>query len=204
MKKFITVIPMQPTDRFNAVHYSAQEGDSLLANNIETRFPIMIAIRNTTDKDEKIAVNIVVTDKHEYVAANKQLFIDELEKAKNEIGFEYELTEIHTSLEENSDKQLALFEGIIASINENDELYVDVTYGAKPTPMVIMLVLNYAYDLCENTDVKAVIYGAMNHAAETTEVYDVTSLFYMNSVIQKLSSIKPADPLEFIRNVLDA
>ncbi len=204
MKKFITVISMQPSDKFNAVHYSAQEGDTLLENDIKTHYPILIAIRNTVIKREKIAVNIVVTDNCEYVPKNKDTFMEELNEARDEIGFEYELKEIHTSMKETSDKHLELFEDIIKSIDKDDELYTDVSYGEKPTPMVMMMVLNYAYDLCENTDIKAVIYGAKNHATGTTEVYDVTSLFYMNSVIQKLSSIKPADPLGFIRNVLEA
>ena len=196
MKKFITVIPMQPTDRFNAVHYSAHDGDTILANDIETRFPVMILIRNTAVRGETIAVNIVVADNNEYIESNRQLFIVELEKIKNDVGFDYELTEIRTSMEETADKQLALFGSIIASVNENDELYADVTYGAKPTPMVIMMVLNYAYDLCKNTTVESVIYGNDN------EVYEITSLFHINSVVQKMAVIRPADPLGFINNII--
>lgn len=202
MKKFLSFIPTDTTN--NSVHYFIQEGNTLLENDIETHFPIMILIRNNVVSGEIIAVNIIVTDNHKCVEANRQLFIEELEKAKNDIGFDYELTEIHTSMEEISINQLTLFVKIIQKIYENDELYVDITYGTKPTPTIITMVLNH-YDLYNNyslykTPIKAIIYGTMDYAVYTTETYNLIWLLHKNSVIQ-MPMIRHVDPL-FIKNVI--
>lgn len=203
MKKFITSIPFQPTDKFEKVRYAAQENDKLLANDIETRYPIIVAIKNSVRKGENISVAIIAANEHQNVGKNKELFCEELDALKANIGFEYELKEIPTTTAETPEKHLELFEEIISIFEENDEIYADITYGTKPTPIVMMMALSYAYEMCSNTDVKAVIYGAKNHVTSKTEIFDESCLFYMNSVIHKMAQTKPSDPLKFIRNILD-
>lgn len=203
MKKFITSIPFQPTNKFEKVRYAAQENDKFLANNIETRYPIIVAIKNSVQKGENISVTIIAANDHQNVEQNKKLLIEELDLMKADIGFEYVLNEIKTITEETPEKHLELFEQIIGIFEEDDEVYADITYGTKPTPIVMMMALSYAYEMCSNTDVKAVIYGAKNHITGKTEIFDESCLFYMNSVIHKMAQTKPSNPLKFIRNILD-
>ena len=203
MKKFITVIPMQPPEKFKKLHYAAPENDKLLSNNMETRFPIFVAVSNCVKQGENISVTAVITDNHDNVTENMKYFLEELEELRARIGFEYELTELHTSKEETPEKHLALFGDMIGIFKDGDEIYADMTYGTKPTPMVIMMSLSYAYEICSNTDVKAVIYGSKDHSADTGELFDISSMFYINSVIHRMSAAKPSDPLAFIKDIID-
>ncbi len=205
MRHFITVIPLQPQASLHALHYGNKEGVKGLDNDFETQFPIIVPMFNSAEKDEEICVTAILTD-HEHARVNLETFKSSLETLSREKGFRYTLETVNAEYSESSDKHMKLFEDLISSFKTGDRITADVTYGNKPTPMVILMALNYAYQFCENTVVDMVVYGEKDFSKPREDtsgfIYDVSSLFYMNSIMTRMSSSKPADPLNFIKTII--
>ncbi|MBE6838570.1 MAG: hypothetical protein E7507_03365 [Ruminococcus sp.] len=201
MKKYITVIPMQPKENLHRTKYESY-GNELLSSEIETRFPAVIMIANSAVSGETVEVVVTMTE-HENVPQNYDEFIAELDMVSKEKGFEYKITKLVTTLAETPEKQYALLGDIVEKFSEEDEIYADITYGAKPTPVVIMMALSYAYEYLKNTDVKAMIYGSYNHATGKTGLYDVSALFYMNSLMHKVPGKDFENPLEVMKKIIN-
>lgn len=72
--------------------------------------------------------------------------------------------------------------------------------------MVLLSALSYADNFCENTFVNMLVYGGVAHGANnvnTSYISDVTSLFYMNSLINRMSLVKPEDPLGMLKKMIE-
>ncbi len=205
MRHFITVIPLQPQASLHALHYENKESVNGLDNDLETQFPIIVPMSNSVEKDEEIRVTAVVTD-HEHARANLETFKSSMETLSNEKGFRYTLEIIDVEYNESSEKHMKLFEDLISSFRAGDRITADVTYGNKPTPMVILMALNYAYQFCENTAVDMVVYGEKDFSKPRDDnsgfIFDVSSLFFMNSIMTRMASAKPDDPLNFLKTII--
>lgn len=205
VKHFITVIPLQPQASLHALHYENREGVKGLDNDLETQFPIIVPMSGSVEKDEEICVTAIVTD-HEHARANFRTFENGLTTLSNEKGFSYTLETIDAEYSESSKKHMKLFEDLISSFRTGDRITVDVTYGNKPTPMVILMALNYAYQFCENTVVDMVVYGEKDFSKPRDDnsgfIFDVSSLFFMNSIMTRMASAKPNDPLNFLKTII--
>ena len=159
MKKYITVIPMQPIESLHKTSYEAKEGDELLTSDLETRFPVMVMIKNSAVENEEIEIVAIVTKGNDNVRVNYDLFVEELDEISKAGNFRYKINNIETTLSETPEKQFDLLKNIVEILNDGDIIYSDITYGAKPTPIVIMMAMNYAYEFLKNTDIRAMIYG---------------------------------------------
>lgn len=209
MKHFITTISLNP--RLSAIRYNNIENADYLDNDREFTNPVLIPIKNLSEKGEKIRITAIVTnDKDGNCKKNLNLFKEEAEKLRDEIGFEYDkINEIFVDYAESTDKHMNLFEALINHINDDDELVADITYGNKPTPITIQLALSFAYHYKNNTVIKALTYGEVDHNEKNAEgkfclgyIFDVSALFYMNSIMSEMLSVKPKDPLGFIKTLM--
>ena len=207
MKHFITAISLQARE-LSKVIYSNIENAEYLDNNQAFTHPILVPLKNLA-KGEKIRVTAIVTD-NEACHRNFDTFSKELESLSAEMGFEYGAIEtIDIPYAESSSKHLYCFERIIDSIGENDEIAADLTYGNKPTSIAIQLALTFSYLFGKNTVVKVLTYGELDFSTKPVEgeprrgfIYDVSALFYMNSIMAEMTSAKPQDPLGFIKMLL--
>ncbi len=206
MRHFISVIPLQ--QKLSPMNYANIESVPILENNAPTCFPILIPMANLAQKDETIRVTSVITET-ESAKRNYETFLARLNALKDEKGFEVEMCEIKVPFEETSAKHLKLFEDIISNIKPDERLTADITFGNKPTPMAILMALNYAYQYCENTAVEALVCGEVDFSYRPAEgeagkgfIFDTSALFYMNSLMNRMAVAKPSDPLGFIRSVI--
>lgn len=204
MKHFITAIPLQPKDKLNALRYENKENAKGLDSDFETEFPIIIPLANTVSNEEEIRITALVTDDPDkHAAVNFETFKERLKALAAEKGFIYTLNTISVSYDESSEKQMNLFENLITSFKHGDRITADVTYGNKPSPMVLLMALSYAYQFCEDTVVDMVVYGARNFGKSGGGfIFDESSLFYMNSIMTRMSAARPADPLSFIKAII--
>lgn len=193
---------MLPEESLHKVRYETEKGETLLESDIETRFPTMLMIYSSVEKGEEIEIVVIKTE-HTNTENNYKAFLSELEEIRQKKSFEYKITEIQTTLSETPEKQYELLEKIVENLKNEDEVYSDITYGAKPTPIVIMMAMNYAYEYLKNTDVRAMIYGSYNHETGKTAAYDVSSLFYMNSLMNKISGGNHENPIEVMKAIIN-
>ena len=203
MKHFITAISLAKD--LKTTVYKNAESVEFLETDRKFSHPILVPIQNLAESGEKIKVTVILTSKTSpFVKQNYEHFVGELNRLRDEIGFDYgEINVIEASYDESSSKHLKLFESIINSIGSDELITADVTYGNKPTSMALQLALTYSYLYGDNTAVKALVYGEYNHDTNCSYIFDVSALFYINNIMGRLSYAKPKDPLAFIRPLLN-
>lgn len=209
MKHFITFMTQQPSGTLRSVDYLNTENNPRLEHDFKTSFPVLIPMSNICVRGDEVKITVVNTnDPDEFGKSNYKTFINQLEECAGKCGFTYRINDINVEYIENCEKQMKLLEDIIDTIEENDVIIGDLTYGNKPSPMVLLMALSYADHFCKNAFVDMLVYGGISHGKVLpgTEkpgfINDVTSLFYMNSIINRLSFMEPSDPLGTIKKMI--
>lgn len=202
MKKFITAISLQFGRELQKLVYEDMSGGRL-TNDKPTAFPIITAIKNNVGHGDEISVVPIIYEASN-AESNYPKFIDELNTLKDEVGFNYTIAEpIYSPFSEDKALHGELFKKLISRIDDEDDLYACITYGNKPLPIVIFSALNYA-SIIKNAYVDTICYGQLpDHKAETPtgKIFDVTSLFYINSLTEK--AVSQDDPATFINTLLN-
>ena len=201
MKNFICTIPQQPKAKLEDIQYLNPCDNPVLGFDGTTKFPIFVLILNTAKKGEKIRITAVRPD-YENCHINFETFVNDLEKLKERIGFECEIDVVDTHYSERIDDHLDLFGKLIDTVQDQDEIYADISYGTKPIPIIVLMMLTYAYRF-RGGIIENIIYGQVDHnpAQKRGWLYDVTALFYMNSTINTMND--SSDPKMFIKKMLD-
>ena len=201
MKKFISIIPLQ--DPLESAEYKAIDCDKAKAI-CKSRFPIISLIANNVKEGEVIKLVINSID-NPVVVKNKKLFFEEVDALAAEINFKYDVSEIEKVDNEKTETHLKLFSDLLDEFEENDEIFACITYGTKPLSVVVNMALNYAYKSFENVYINTIIYGLITDRdlPQKGEIYDVTSLFYMDSIVNELAGLKIKNPKLTIREMLN-
>lgn len=201
MKKFITTSPYQPEGRLEKKVYNAVD-NSKLQYNKPISFPILSVINGYSQKGDNIEV---ITIKADYINAenNYKKFKIELDELAQEKGFTYTLKTVDIPYTDELDAQLETFQKLIDLTDDNDTLYACISYGSKPTPLIENLALNYAYRIKKNVSIECIVYGAIDFNTKQANIYDITSIFYMDEIVRVLAENKIANPTEHIKALLN-
>lgn len=201
MKKFITTSPFQPEGRLEKQIYHAQD-NSKLQYNKPISFPILAVINGYVQKGEEIQV---ITIKADYVNAenNYKKFQEELQELSQEKGFTYTLKTVDVPYDNELDTQLEMFQKLIDLTDDDDTLYTCMSYGSKPTPLIENLALNYAYRIKKNVSIECIVYGAIDFNTKQANIYDITSIFYMDEIVKVLAENKVSNPSKHIKSLLN-
>lgn len=203
-KHYISSIPMQPEGSLKSCSYKYETEEGTVNHPRLLSFPILVSIDNTLKKGDDFQISVVVPD-HSNVPANYERFKNELRQILEDKGIEFnmdKINEISVEYSEENQVHLKLFEDLITNISDDEKIYACITYGSKPMPMIILMALNYVYRFCKNTIIEEVVYGQFNHDTGISSVYDVSSLFYMNSAVNNIALMNVENPLEYIRNII--
>lgn len=122
-------------------------------------------------EDDKIS--IFVTDE----ARNKNWTPengDGLYKILNEKASICECEPIKIPKGSNEEQLMEMFEIIYERINDNDEVYFDITNGLRSIPMFALTILSYARVL-KNIKIGGIYYGAFERGKDITPVFDMTA-----------------------------
>ena len=115
--------------------------------------------------------------------------MQELDSINSEIGAKISYETLESEFKETKDIHETRLKEILDKIEENTEIYADITYGPKPLPMILMCVISFAEKFL-NCEVKSVIYGKVdfddNDKPCNPELYDVTSLYYLNNLTNSM------------------
>ena len=188
MKIAISTIPMQT---INPQIYKSEENKAIEYCE-SVRFPINALLANVLKKDEEVKVVRIVTD-GKFSAQNVDLQKEELDKINDSIGAKIIYTEVSEAFNEISSVIQARFRGLIGEIENNCEIYADMTYGPKTLTPIIFYALGFAEKFF-NADIKNIVYGKVvfdnNKIAKTgtAELFDLTSLYYLNSLTSVMNA----------------
>lgn len=197
MKRFITTITLQKEGAKK--QYYRQPGQE--TPRVHTAFPILQLISDHVGTGEEIGVLALLVGKGEE-QENFRAFMAELEALAGERGFTYRLDRIVKENDEQVETVIRLFSDIIGKVQDQDSLYACITYGTKPMAIITTMTLHYAYRIKKDVKVEAVVYGLRDWNTGESFIYDTTSLFYIDSMIDRLAEMKVQDPEAALRYLL--
>ena len=93
-------------------------------------------------------------------------------------------------------------------MEDDDELFACMTYGTKPLSQAIMMAVQYAYRIKNNTSISCIVYGSIDRSQSRNPeewigyVYDETALVQLDEVVRILAARKVSNPQEIIRQIL--
>jgi len=203
MKKFITVSPFQRITKGGLLKgiYNSFENERLNCE-IETCYPIIPVINGYAEKGDKIQVVIIVSN-YPFAKENADNIKTDVIKLAELIQFEYEFIIVQADYDESLDSCLKLFASLLGRFQDDDKLYACISFGTKPTPLIIMMALNYAFRSKINVVVDCIAYGKLDFNTKKSYIYDVTALFYMDEIVNNLAKMNVKDPKNKIRQILE-
>lgn len=201
MKKFITTIPRQPEKFLTDCIYEAANNPKYQTD-VLTCFPVIPIIVSSCEENEKIGIYAVTTKDYSECLKNKVRFEKQLEELLGKKNISYTLEYIESPFSEDVGTHLNTFKSIISYISDNDVLFADITYGTKPTPIISLMALNYAVKLCKNSRVECVCYGEKDFLNDKCRLFDVTSLFTMNEIMNNMAKAGVKEPQKLIEMII--
>lgn len=205
MKKFITTAPRQAvvpemTGRPETECYRAVD-NPLLQYDVPACFPLLPLINAYVVLGDCFEV-FILTAQYENCYRNFDYLKAEIETISRQIGASCIVTMIEIPFDETITTHLDTFRKLIEQAEPRDIFYADITYGTKPTPMIEIMALNYAYRVCDNVSVECVVYGEKDFQSGKKRIFDVTSLFFMDQIVNELAKSRNKDPLKAIKGLL--
>ena len=201
MKKYISTITLQVN---GAQKHEYQDESGLVTPRVRTAFPILQQLSDTATAGEAVSFLTIVVGGPEQ-NPNYAAFLEELDTLAANKGITYTQTVICKPDKEDVDTIIGLFTDIIAQVDHDDQLYACVTYGTKPVATVTTMALHYAYRIKKNVRVEAVKYGQKNWNATcepACTLYDTTTLFYIDCLIDRVAAMKVSDPEQALRALI--
>lgn len=199
MKKFISVMPLQPKQNLIKSIYKAV-GNEKLNCGFETAFPVITLINGFAKKDEKIEVIIL---RHQYANSieNYKVFEEEISSLSEKKGFSYELNVIDVPYDNSPSVHLNTFAKLAEQIDDEDCVNACVTYGTKPLSQVEIMAINFAYRAKRDCTIGAIVYGEFDHNEKKAKVYDITNLFFMDEMVRTLAEHGVGEPMKAIKSL---
>ena len=188
MKVVFSTIPMQ---KVGPVFYKSEENKAIEYEG-EVRFPINGLLAKTLKKDDEVKVVRIVTE-GEFSEDNVKHQQEELDKINESIGAKISYMEVRETFKETSDIVQSRFRQIVGTLENECEIYADITYGPKTLTPVIFYALGFAEKFFD-ADIKNIVYGKAVFDKEkkvipgASELFDVTALFYLNSLTNVMSA----------------
>ena len=210
MKKFFTNIPLQKEGQLQRCQYKTR-GNSTLAMEEKTSFPIIQAINGYVAPGEDFRVIAVVQD-NEDAERNYDYLQTELQElcARKGLGYpESGIERVRGPEDQRVASNVATFQSLLEYVDDEDELFACVTFGTKPMSMALLMAVRYAYRLKKNTTVSCVVYGEVDlHGSKNPNdwdcyIYDETALVQLDEVTRMLADRGVKNPEAVISSILD-
>lgn len=207
-KKFITSLALQSLDSYK---YNTL-GNDKLAYSRETCFPVIPLIFNNVAENDEITVIVLKTEsdvegEREKIEKNQEKLEAELKVIAAEKSFKYQVRFIMRPYEDTRMAHMELYKKIIAIFEDNDIIFTDITYSTKTMPIILFAALRYAYALKKGVEIACISYGNLNFhetdPGQKANIYDVTSLFHIDSIVESVARMNVDNPQEVINVMLD-
>jgi hypothetical protein len=166
------------------VRYEANGNDSV-AYDGELCYAINGVLARTLKKNDEVKVILLKKEEgksDEYL----EYFKNELNDINKDIKAKIDYKVLSIPEKENKENHKLLFENLINELDERAELFADITYGTKAIPIITFFALNYA-EKVYRSEIDTVIYGHLNHTTKKGSLVDMTSLCYLNSIINAVN-----------------
>lgn len=198
MKKIYTMLCQQEV----GVNYYGDANNRKFANfDYKVHFPVVAYLSTIIEKDEKFKLIVLDSFSSEGSNRNYKILEDELNQYYPN---QFEMVRLDVAFEHNQKGQISTFMKLYQTIEENDEIYFDITFGLKPTPMTAFVSCNYAQKFVKNVTISNLVYAHYNFEADeeyVQPIVDITSLFLLNNMLETLSKMNSSNPMGFLKSV---
>ncbi|MBR6200069.1 MAG: hypothetical protein IKQ61_07410 [Spirochaetales bacterium] len=203
MKKIVfCCLSMKSRTELSPQNYS-NTGNAECGYNKAVIYPINAILAEKLHKGDEVKVvliksNPIDNNKKDSSNENINIYKEELNGINANIGAKIDYEVIESDFKETKENHETRYREMLAQIEQNCELFVDMTYGPRLIPMILMCVLNFAEKFF-NADIRSIIYGKVefvNGKAINPELYDVTSLYYLNNLTNVMTADSGEDALE--------
>ncbi len=167
-------------------------------------FPIIPLINGYVNSGDDVDVYIVSTENH--IMSQKNYV--EIEKRisalceKLHVGV-CTIKQISIPFDDTVETHLATFKKMIELVHDGDVVFADITYQGRCLPIVEMMALNFAHRTYNNCSVECIVYGNKNFQTGEKFIYDQTSLFLMDQIVNELAKSKNKNPVKAIETILE-
>lgn len=191
MKKIVFVtIPIQPIEGEGwdpeGYIYTFNENKKCEYNN-KVHFAVNGFLAKTLNKDDDVTIiQILVNSSKSKAVRNAEIQQTELDKLNKDIEAVIHYQSITTEFNDTGKTIEKRFRELIGVLQEDSQIITDMTYGTKTLIPVLFYVLGFAEKFF-NADIKNILYDKIEFdhgypVPGTCELYDVTSLYYLNSL----------------------
>ena len=218
MKKFFSTLSLTSPSAHKPELYVFDNSCSEMKNNLNAaphRNPIIPFIRHNAEPGETIKLYIIACigdstdgrmilsdnkdwDSQELINRHKERYIEEVEAAKTDIGFNYELEVIYVKGIKNDD-HLKLVQDIVSRVEDNDIIFMDITYGLRTIIISQFLSLTYCYKVRQGVSIGSLSYG-QKYGSVRSRIYNLNAFFLFNQTINNLGDLP--SPELFIDSIL--
>lgn len=134
----------------------------------------------------------------------RQAEIDRIHQERTPL-FSYEIEIIETPYNEKPDTQVRLLFQMLQKLEHavEEDIYVDLSFGSKPIPIVMNMALTYAYQHGDGILPKCMSYAQFEYDGKNvSKLYDVSSLLFLQSAIINLEKSDLENPIEAVQKML--
>ena len=189
MKK-IVFVDISMKEDLKAVCYKGS-GNACSQYDKPVVYPINAILAEKLNKDDDVKVVLIQTKgESSFVKRNTDIFKTELNEINKSIGANINYKKISSDYKEAKENHEKRIMAILEQMEEGAELYGDITFGPRTVPMVMLCAFAFAEKFYD-ADIKKIVYGKVewiNKEPTNPELFDVTSLHYLNSFTYSMQS----------------
>jgi len=204
LKKIFTIAPLQHVEAGDLIYYAIN--NEKLQYHVPTCFPVLPLIHGYVETGETVEVVVLTTENHETALGNYQTIEREVTSLCEGIGASCAVSKIDIPFDETVETHLNTFKALIGKISDGDIVLVDMTYGPKCLAIVLMMAMNYGYRACKDCAIESFVYGSLDFREGHPygkRIYDITSLFLMDQIVNELAKSKNKNPKKAIESILN-
>lgn len=195
-KVFLSVMLLSEMKPERKAHYISDDFD-LTSKDYD--FPLTYIIDENVQSGDTISVITAVEKTADgtinNAMENYQKYMNEISTILQERNVKPNFIEIPLTSDFDALTFNKFFKQVSDTIQDNDQLFSDITFGMKPYSFSMFIAIAYAAKAAKNVDVDTIIYANRYNGssgekvpANTSKIYDLTGLFYLNAIA---SSAKP-------------
>jgi len=205
LKKFFTAVPLQVIQNdLASLNYHAV-GNTKLQMEDSVSFPILTAINGYAQAGEDFRL-IAVMPETDAVRRNRDRLSDQLFAlcARRGLSCPGGVETVLAGGDERVSTHMETFQKLLDYVEDDDELFVCMTFGTKPMSQAMLLALQYAYRVKRNASISCVVYGEVDRSGPKPEgrVYDMTALIQLDEIVHMLADRGVADPRAALDTIL--
>ena len=157
-----------------------------LEKNDELKIVLLKSLTGDKNKDKQIDVNI-------------ETFKEEFNTAVKDKNISVEYFPLESDFDETKENHEIRFKKMISCLENDCELYADITFGPKLIPMMIFCVFNFA-ERFFNCHINNIVYGKAifdeNNRAHDGELFDVSPMYHLNNLTNSMVAASGEDAIK--------